>query len=315
MDLIEQNVLAASMEPDAMEQSIVYLSEQLRQFLYPKERVLLCFHSHQYGNISYLMEQAVLRCGSVPVLWNDDIRWINLLRLAFSTRAGCIIGPPLIILGLSKVARAKRTPLFLRNAVLTGYPTPEWMKDGIQNSLDCQAWGCFNIGLDGLVCGFSCPYQFGVHLREDVFGADIVDDQGNILPPGRTGEIWLYPKAEPQDRFSILDSGVLDTKPCICGRTSPKLQRMYPGKRYDPDLVALGQELQSWTSILDCRLAKEPMGLEIEIIYFPGERLPKLPNAAKLVMRPWNPETDEPFWYFPLSNGKVFPAIDHEYIL
>ena len=309
MDPIEQTVLASSREPDAVEQSIVYLSEQLAQFLYPKERVLLCFHDHQYGNISYLMEQAVLRCGGVPVLWNDDIRWINLLRLAFSTKAGCIIGPPLVILGLSKVARAKQTPLFLRNAVLASYPTPEWMKDGIQNSLDCQAWGCFNIGLDGLVCGFSCPFHFGVHLREDVYGAEIVDDRGSVLAPGETGLIRLYRKAAPKERFTILDSGVLDIKPCICGRTSPKIQRMYPGKVYDPDLVELGQRLQSWTSILDCRLAKGPMGLEIEIIYFPGERLPKLPTAAKLIMKPWEPEIDEPFWYFPLSGGKVYPEI------
>lgn len=309
MDPMERLILAQNKEPDAVEQSIVYLSEQLKQFLYPKERVLICFHDHKYGNISFLMEQAVLRCGSVPVLWNDDIRWINLLRLAFSSRAGCVIGPPLVILGLSKVARAKKTPLFLRNAVLSGYPTPEWMKDGIQDSLDCQAWGCFNMGLDGVVCGFSCPFHFGVHLREDVFGADIVDEQGNVLEPGQTGLIRLYTKTVPKVQCTIFDSGVLDNKPCICGRTSPRIQRMYPGSAYDPDLVELGQQLQSWTSILDCRLAKGPMGLEIEIIYFPGERLPKLPSAAKLVMRPWNPETDKPFWYFPLSDGKPYPEI------
>ena len=63
--------------------------------------------------------------------------------------------------------------------------------------------------------------------------------------------------------------------------------------------MVLGQQLQSWTSILDCRLNKGEYGLEIEIVTFPGEKLPKLPSAAKLVVRPWDSDTDEPFWYVP----------------
>ena len=50
---------------------------------------------------------------------------------------------------------------------------------------------------------------------------------------------------------------------------------------------------------MDCRLNKGECGLEVEMIVFPGEKLPKLPNAAKRVIRPWDPETDEPFWYIP----------------
>ena len=36
-------------------------------------------------------------------------------------------------------------------------------------------------------------------------------------------------------------------------------------------------------------------GLELEIVKFPGEKLPKLPDCAKLILRSWNPELDEPF--------------------
>ena len=39
--------------------------------------------------------------------------------------------------------------------------------------------------------------------------------------------------------------------------------------------------------------------LEMEIVCFPGEKLPKLPSAAKLVVRPYNPKTDEPTWFYP----------------
>jgi len=60
-------------------------------------------------------------------------------------------------------------------------------------------------------------------------------------------------------------------------------------------LSELGESLHYWSSILDCRMEKTEYGLELELVVFPGEKLPKLPTTAKLVVRPFNPETDEPF--------------------
>ena len=36
-------------------------------------------------------------------------------------------------------------------------------------------------------------------------------------------------------------------------------------------------------------------GLALELVVFPGESLPVIPNCAKLKIRPWDPETDVPF--------------------
>lgn len=59
--------------------------------------------------------------------------------------------------------------------------------------------------------------------------------------------------------------------------------------------AALEEELLAWTSILDCKLHRGECGLEISIITFAGEQLPKLPSCAKLLLRPWDPEEDIPF--------------------
>lgn len=301
-------LLVRSMELDCLNGSIAYLTEHLRQFLRPGERVLICFHHHEYGNISWLMERAVLACSAVPVLWGEDIRWKSLLRMAFSSRASCVIGPPLVVLGLAKTARANATPLFVRNVVTAGYLCLDWMIEGIRSGFDCRSWGCFSIGLTGIVCGFSCGNSLGVHLRDEVYGVDIVDEGGNLLPEGQTGEVILYCRDDPASRCSLGDRGRLEREPCACGCLSPRVMQLGPGKAYDPDLLELGQHLQSWTSILDCRLCKGPYGLEMELVTFPGEKLPKLPTAAKLIVRPWNPDADEPFWYFPLSkNTENFP--------
>lgn len=289
-------IVEKSMESNTRERSIAYLSEHLGKFMRKGERVLICFLEHKEGNLSWLMEQAVLRCNGIPVIWGPDHRWKTLLRQAFYSKASAVIGPPLVVLGLTKLKKHNAIPLYIRKAITAAYPCPDWMIDGIVKGLDCEAGGCFSLGESGVVAGFACGRSWGVHLRETEYGVDIVDENGESAP---AGEIVIYPKSDPQLRYSMGENARLETKCCRCGSTSPRLMDFCAGRGEDPDLVELGQYLHKWTSILDCRVSKGEYGLEIEIVCFPGEKLPKLPTAAKLVIRPWNPKNDEPFWYVP----------------
>ena len=72
-----------------------------------------------------------------------------------------------------------------------------------------------------------------------------------------------------------------------------------PAERLGTELDELMQELHSWTSILDARLERGESGLEMELVVFPGQKLPKLPTCAKRLIRAWNPEEDEPFGLIP----------------
>lgn len=295
-----RKLVAYSKKPEVQEQTIEYLAEHLGNFLKPRERVMLAFQDQTPGSICWLMEQAALRINTVPVLWGPDRRWNSLLRQTFSSRASAVIGSPLVILGLMKLKKQFKTPLPIRKVITMGYPCPYWMYDGIVKGLDCEVGGCFSIGESGIVAGFACGHSWGVHLREDLYGVDIVDDCGNLLPAGEHGEMVIYPKEDPSIRFHMGDRAraIIDT--CPCGSSSMRLLDMIPGSNVDPDLYALGQDLQSWTSILDCRLTRTESGLGVEIVCFPGEKLPKLPTAAKLVIRPYMPKHDEPFfWYLP----------------
>lgn len=299
-----QELLKISSTPEAAERSILYLAEHLEKFLKKRERVLICFMEHEKGNLSWLMEQAVLRCDAVPVVWDPDHRWQALLRQAFYSKASAVIGPPLVILGLSKLKKYTSTPLSIRKVIAAGYPCPDWMIDGIMKGLDCETGGCFSLDQTGVVAGFACGRSWGVHLREAEYGVDIVDENGNLCPDGEAGEIVLYPKANPGLRYPMGEIASLNTEPCSCGCKAPRLMNFTHGKMTDSDLAELSQYLQLWTSILDCRLNKGESGLEIEIICFPGEKLPKLPTAAKLVLRPWNPKNDEPFCYIPAKKTR-----------
>jgi len=62
----------------------------------------------------------------------------------------------------------------------------------------------------------------------------------------------------------------------------------------DEDMLKLRRELRRWTTVLDFRLEKQGGGLSLEMITFHGEKLPKLPSFARLVIREWNPDSDVP---------------------
>ena len=296
---IWREMAAQSAQPRNLENSIAYLCARLAPALKRGDRVLICFPEHEIGSLGWLMEQAVVRCGGVPVIWDADRRWKTLLRQAFFSRAVMIIGSPLLVLGLSKLKRQNGVPLNIRRAILAGYPIRGWMTEGITKELDCVVDGCFSVGTSGIVAGFSCACG-NVHLREDVYGVEIVNAEGNPAADGESGEIVLYPKEQPEFRLSLGDTARLTAAPCPCGSPIPYLSDIRLGKeKMDPDLAKLGRELQRWTSVLDCRLKKGEYGLEIELVVFAGEKLPNLPPCAKLAVRRWNSNHDEPLQYLP----------------
>lgn len=187
------------------------------------------------------------------------------------------------------------------------------MIEGLCRGFDCNPRGCMSVGTTGIVAGFSCGKRHGVHIRQDVYQVEIVDGKGEPVPQGEMGEIVLSAKGHPQTRYAMGENARLTTGRCQCGEDAPLLMNIVPGRtEADADLRKLGATLQSWNSVLDCRIERSPYGLEMELITLPGGQLPKLPSAAKQVIRPLNPETDAPFFYDPTQKIRKNPetAID-----
>lgn len=295
-----ETLRAMAAQPHAQERTCEYLAGQFSRFMKKGDTVLICFPQQGYGSLSHLMEQAVLLCEAVPVVWDADHRWKKLLRLAFSSHADIIIATPLIVLGLAKLRSFYCVPLFIRNVVTAGYPCEEWMIDGIRRGFDCVTRGCLSMGISGVVAGFSCDTNRGIHIRDDVYGIELLDEAGNPVSTGEEGEIVIFPLENPDFRYFTGENGRMRTGICSCGSDRPLLVNIRPGRtENDRDLFLLGKTLQSWSSVLDCRLRRGDYGLEIEAITLPGGRIPPLPSAAKRNIRVFDPEIDEPFLYDP----------------
>lgn len=297
-------------QPEALERAAVYLQQHMQSFLRRGERVLICF-SREAPIICSIFEEAVRRCNCTPMVVGEDRRWKTILKTAFTYKCNAIIGTPMFVLSLAKLARYMGTPLYTRNVVLAGYPCADWMADGIQQELDCRIWGCFDPGVGSVVAGFSCGKSQGVHLRSEEYGAEIIDDDGKPVPDGNVGKMILYPKEHPEVRFATGDRGLLNSDACPCGCKNPRIMAIDTGEGMESKLTKMGEEFHRWTSILDCRIAQCGYGMELEMIVFPGEKLPKLPSFSKMVIRPWDPEKDEPFVHSYLMKKRLFSEENH----
>lgn len=299
-----EKMLCSATTDEALANTAAYLSQQLKRIVNPREAVLICFPREGKTSIGRLIGEAATSCGGKPIFWENDFRWKTLLMLAFRSKAKVIVAPPMIVLGLSKISRQKGIPLAIRKTILAGYTSQSWMIEGIVQGLDCTIDGCFDPIGNGVVAGFSCQYGRGVHIRDDIYDVEIVDQQGTPVPEGKQGEIILSLKEDPDSRVRINSVASLQKSGCRCGSCSPKLI----GFDFSEDFFfvndRIGESLLYWNSILDCRVEKTEFGLELEVVVFPGEQLPKLPSCARLIIRPWNPDKDIPIslsnsWYKP----------------
>lgn len=103
-----------------------------------QDKLLLCCAEAYARSIG----DAAREAGAVPVAWEPNLRWQNLIRLALLHRATAAAGSWRVILGLSKLAKATAAPLRIRNVILTGEGCPDWAAVSISAGLDAKVWDC-----------------------------------------------------------------------------------------------------------------------------------------------------------------------------
>lgn len=280
---------------EALDASYEYLVQHLRKFLQKQDPVLICFPDDGEKSFGHIAARAVAACGAEPVTWGPDYRWKELLRLCFDMRIHAVIAHPLVVLGLMKVASHTATPLYICHAVLAGYPFSRWMVQGIKKGLDCRTWGCYAVRSGPIVVGFSCECNAGIHVREEAFEAITVDERACRTRPAERGKLLLTSRKNTELIYDTGETTVLQYQPCSCGCSAPRImETRYIDSKSRPKSI-LEDRFLTWSSVLDYRARQTESGIDLEIVVFPGEPLPKIPSCAKLTVRQWDPEKDVPF--------------------
>ena len=281
--------------PDAMEKSRTYLRKHLENVVQPNDDVLICFPDFGENSVGAFMGQVVRSLGAKVIFWGPDFRWKSLLRLAFESHALTVIGLPLVVFGLMKMASATGTPLNIHNAVIGGYPFTGWITEGIKRGLDCRVWGCYLIDDRPVVAGVTCDKEAGIHIRNDLFEAMISDDLGGRMADAQRGYLTLHYRPQPEIVFDSEETAKIWHQPCSCGCDDPRIvDTIYVGHD-DSAKMLLEERFLDWSSVLDYQVTHGEEGDHLDLVVFPGRVLPRIREDVSVSVRYWDPEVDEPF--------------------
>ena len=133
--------------------------------------------------------------------------------------------------------------LSVRKGCFGAEPWSENMRREIEARYNMKAYDIYGLTeLIGPGVSFECEAQDGLHINEDLFYPEVIDpNTGKVLPDGEKGELvftTLTREGTPLLRYRTRDITFLIREPCICGRTTVRMHRLFG--RTDDMLIIRG---------------------------------------------------------------------------
>jgi len=186
----------------------------------------------------------LLGASVIPISGSNTQRQLMLMQDFGTTVLCCTPSFALYLWDVAQQLQLDVTTLPLKVGVFGAEPWSEGMRRDIERKWNIKA--CDIYGLSEIIGpGVSCECveaQSGLHIYEDHFLAEIIDlETGNSLPDGELGELvitTLTKEAFPLIRYRTGDITRLIPEPCICGRTSTRMERI--SGRTDDMLIIRG---------------------------------------------------------------------------
>ncbi len=167
----------------------------------------------------------------LPTGTGNTERQVMLMQDLGSTAIACT---PSYFLHIAEVAEKMnvsiRDDTKLKVGVFGAEPWSDETRRRIEEATGLKAYDIFGTSE---MCGpavTECHYQNGIHIWADKFLVEVIDpDTGETLEDGERGELvittldkWVIPLI----RYRIGDLTVMESEPCACGRTHPRLMRI-----------------------------------------------------------------------------------------
>nr|WP_315227832.1 AMP-binding protein [uncultured Albidiferax sp.] len=179
--------------------------------------------------IKQLRDQ-MLRTQLLPAFEMSEAKLDGFIATIRSTRPKMLFGYPSALTHIAQHAQ-KRGVAMDDLGIKVAFVTSERLYDN-QRATISKAFGCpVANGYGGRDAGFiahECPAG-SMHITADDLVVEIVNEAGEVQPPGVAGEIVVTHLATndfPFIRYRTGDIGVLDSAPCSCGRGLPVLKEI-----------------------------------------------------------------------------------------
>ena len=176
------------------------------------------------------LRDKLLRTRLLPAFEMSAQKLDRFLHEIRAIRPKMLFGYPSALSHIARHAEARgcrMDDLGIRVAFVTSERLYDEQRQQISRIFGCPVANGYG-GRDAGFIAHECP-QGGMHITAEDIIVEIVDQQGRTLPYGEAGEIIVTHLATgdfPFIRYRTGDIGVLDSKPCICGRGLPLLKEI-----------------------------------------------------------------------------------------
>lgn len=204
------------------EHTVGFFAAGISEMLFKGEKCLIAFPFTGPFGLGDLIAKAVERLGGIPIKAGFGQSWEAMISLIHKTQPETYIGFPVTLLGLARMY-GENFPI--RRALVSGDACPPGVMAELEKLLGSKLYphyGSRECGLGGAV---TCPAHRGMHLRENHIIAEIVDEDGTVLPDGEYGELVITTigaEAMPLLRYRTGDYTRI-LPPCPCGGVTKRL--------------------------------------------------------------------------------------------
>ena len=237
------------------ERTVSFFAAGLSELVFPGEKVMVCMPFSGNRGLGELIAEAVGRLKGIPLAAGTGRSYGELLDILGVGRPQVFVGMPVRLLSLLRL----RPENSLVRALVSADACPDTVRKEIEARLGTRLYphyGPREIGLGGAV---TCPAFEGMHLRENDLIAEIVDEEGMVLPRGEWGELVLTSieaDAMPLIRYRTGDITRILPEPCPCGSAVIRLDRVRRRSRC-PAMEKLDDRMFQYEEVVDYRMRME----------------------------------------------------------
>lgn len=268
------------------ERTVELFMAGLGELIFPGSVTMILFPFTGPFGLGELIAEAVSRLGARPLKLGASGSYAEWSEVLEKERPDSFVGMPVQLLRLLRVCGRGS----LRRALVSGDLCPAAVIEGCESILGSRLfphYGSREMALGGAI---TCPAHAGMHLRENHVIAEIVDEEGKVLPAGEYGELVITTigmEAMPLIRYRTGDYTRILPGKCPCGSEALRLDTV---ERRDggEEMAALDETMFRLPFVADYRAEKRNGRLHLEILTCGEGELP--PLDAAVTARPVRPE-------------------------
>lgn len=246
------------------ENTVDFFTAGLGELVFPGSVTMICMpFSGPYG-LGELIAQAIERLGAKPLKLGPMLSYGEYQAVLEQERPDSFVGMPVQLLSILRCCGRGS----LRRALVSGDACPAEVLRQCEAILGTKLfphYGSREMALGGAI---TCPAHEGMHLRENHVIAEIVDEDGRVLPPGRYGQLVITTigmEALPLIRYRTGDYTRILPGACLCGSQTIRLDSL-DRRPQGTEITALDNALLALEGLVDFRAEASGKRLKIEAL-------------------------------------------------